>query len=184
MAQSELTDRECVALSQQGDRNAFSALVRRYQDRVYRFVLRMIGSRDEALDLTQEVFIRAWQALPDWEPQAQFRTWLFRIAANAATDTLRRRKVVEFVALDEDYDVPGTGVDPEVQLQTKQRLRALEAALERLPHEQREIVLLRELEDMSYGEISAALGVAEGTVKSRLARAREALMSHYRRKDV
>lgn len=182
--QGELTDQECVARSTQGDRNAFGTLVRRYQDRVYRFVLRMVGSHDEALELTQEAFMKAWQALPDWRPEAQFRTWLFSIASNAATDSLRRRKVVQFVALEEDYDAPGEEAGPEAQLRVKQNLRALQAALDRLPHDQREIVLLREVEDMSYGEISAALGISEGTVKSRLARAREALVGHYRRKNV
>jgi RNA polymerase sigma-70 factor (ECF subfamily) len=98
-------------------------------------------------------------------------------------DCLRRRKVVEFVAMDEDYDVPGGAAGPEEQLQTKQRLRALEAALGRLPHDQREIVLLRDIEDMSYGEIGAVLGINEGTVKSRLARAREALVNDRRRTD-
>jgi RNA polymerase sigma-70 factor (ECF subfamily) len=184
IAQSELTDHECAARSQQGDRNAFSALVRRYQDRIYRFLLRMVGSRDEALELSQEAFLKAWQALPGWRPEAQFQTWLFRIASNAATDSLRRRKVVQFVPLDEDYDAPQETADPAGQLEAKQRLRALEAALNRLPADQRAIVLLREIEDMSYSEISAALGVSEGTVKSRLARAREALVGHYRRKNV
>jgi RNA polymerase sigma-70 factor (ECF subfamily) len=181
---SELTDGECVARSQQGDRNAFGTLVRRYQDQVYRFILRMVGSHDEALELTQEAFMKAWQALPEWRPEAQFRTWLFSIASNTATDSLRRRKVVEFVPLDEDYDVPGEATDPAAQLQAKQDVRALEAALKRLPDDQREIVLLREIENMSYSEISAALGISEGTVKSRLARAREALVGHYRRKNV
>ena len=182
-AQSELTDHECAVRSQQGNRNAFSTLVRRYQDRVFRFIARMVGSRDEALELTQETFLKAWQALPEWRPEAQFQTWLFRIATNAATDTVRRRKVVEFVALEEDYEVPGEGLDPESQLQVKQRLRELEEAINRLPEDHRAIVLLREIEDMSYGEISATLGISEGTVKSRLARAREALLSHYRKKD-
>ena len=183
MVHDGTSDLDCVALSQQGDRKAFSTLVHRYQDRVYRFILRMVGSRDEALELAQEAFIKAWQALPGWEPEAQFRTWLFRIASNAATDSLRRRKVVEFVPLEEDYDAPGGGVDPEAHLQAKQRLLVLEAALNRLPHEQRQIVLLREVENMSYGEIGAALGITEGTVKSRLARARAALVGHYRGTD-
>lgn len=179
----ELTDRECVLLSQQGDHAAYSVLVRRYQDRIYRFILRMVGSRDEALELAQDVLIKAFQALPGWRPEAEFRTWLFRIASNTATDALRRRKVVEFVALDEDYDVPGEGAGPEAQLAAKQQLRELDAALNRLPPDHREILLLREVEDMSYSEIGAALGITEGTVKSRLARAREALIDHYRRNN-
>lgn len=184
VAQSEPGDSEWVTRSQGGDRAAFGALVRRHQDGVYRYILRMVGSRDEALELTQEAFVKAWEALPRWRPEAQFRTWLFSIASNVATDSLRRRRIVEFVPLEEDYDVPGASVDPADQLQAKQKLRALDAALQRLPHDQREIVLLREIEDMSYGEISAALGISEGTVKSRLARAREALVGHYRGKDV
>ncbi|MBI4195999.1 MAG: sigma-70 family RNA polymerase sigma factor [Betaproteobacteria bacterium] len=183
MTQNGLTDQECVAASQHGDRDAFSTLVRRYQDRVFRYILRMVGSREEALELTQEAFIKAWQALPDWRPEAQFQTWLFRIASNTAMDVLRRRRVVEFVALEGDDELPGESAGPEAQLQAKQRLRALEAALNRLSHEQREIVLLREMEDMSYSEISAVLGISEGTVKSRLARAREALISYYGRKN-
>jgi RNA polymerase sigma-70 factor (ECF subfamily) len=183
MAQKELTDREYVAASQRGDRDAYGALVRRYQDRLYRFILRMVSSHDEALELAQEAFIKAWQALPGWQPEAQFQTWLFRIASNTAMDSLRRRKVVEFVAQDEDYEVAADAPGPEGQLQTRQRMRALESALNRLPPEQREIVLLRELEDMSYSDISEALGISEGTVKSRLARAREALLGFYRQKD-
>lgn len=168
-----LTDREYAELSRQGDHAAYSALVRRYQDRIYRFILRMVGSRDEALELAQDVLIKAFQALPGWRPEAEFRTWLFRIASNTATDALRRRKVVEFVALDEDYEVPGERAGPEAQLAAKHQLRALDAALNRLPPDHREILLLREVEDMSYNEIGAALGITEGTVKSRLARARE-----------
>ena len=184
MTQSEPTDHEYVRLSQAGDRSAFGRLVRRYQDRVYRFIVRMVNSHDEALELTQDAFINAWQALPQWRPEAEFRTWLFRIASNAATDCLRRRNAVGFVALTEDYDAPGEGPGPEAQLQTKQSLAALESALGRLPPDQREIVLLREIEEMSYGEISAALGINEGTVKSRLARAREALISDRKRKNI
>lgn len=182
MTQAEPPDREYVQRSQRGDRNAFGQLVRRYQDRLYRFILRMVNSRDEALELTQETFVKAWQALPQWRPDAEFKTWLFRIGSNTAMDSLRRRKLVEFVALDEDYDVAGEVAGPEAQLQTKQRLHALESALDRLPHDQREIVLLRDVEDMSYAEIGATLGINEGTVKSRLARAREALIHYTQRK--
>jgi RNA polymerase sigma-70 factor (ECF subfamily) len=181
MKHPEVTDREYVRRSQAGDRDAFSQLVRRYQDRLYRFLLRLINSREEALELTQDTFIQAWQALPDWRPDAEFRTWLFRIGSNAAMDCLRRRKVVEFVPIDDDYDAPSGTAGPEAQLQTKQRLQALEVALGRLPPDHREIVLLRDIEDMSYSEIGAVLSLNEGTVKSRLARAREALINDRRR---
>jgi len=181
MNQAGRPDRDFIELSRRGDRNAFGQLVRRYQDRLYRFILRMVNSHDEALELTQDTFIKAWQALPEWRPDAEFRTWLFRIGSNAAMDCLRRRKTVQFVALEEDFDAPDGDAGPEARLQTKQELIALQRALGRLPPDQREIVLLREVEDMSYAEIGAVLDINEGTVKSRLARAREALIQHTKR---
>ena len=120
------SDREWVRLAQAGDRAAFTHLVRRHQDAVHRFILRMLGSHEEALELTQETFVRAWQALPQWQPQAQVKTWIFRIASNTAMDALRRRKIVEMVPLAEDYDAPGHDAGPDVQLESRQRLRALE----------------------------------------------------------
>jgi RNA polymerase sigma factor (sigma-70 family) len=172
-------EREWIRRAQAGERAAYSKLVRRYQDRLYRFVLRMVGTREEALELTQDVFIKAWQALPQWKPDAAFHTWLFRIGSNAAMDALRRRKIVEFTQLEEQYDPVADAPDPEAQLQSKQRLQALEAALAWLPPEQREVIVLREVEGLSYAELSAVLGVNEGTVKSRLARARAALASRF-----
>ncbi len=179
-------DEELAARAQTGDRQAFALLVRRHQERVFRFVLRMLGSRDEAMDLTQDTFLKAWNALPAWQPEARFATWLFQIARNATLDLLRRRQLVEFVPL--DADTPGEAACeprdgaplPEERLADRQRIGLLERALAALPAEQREILLLRELEDMSYAEIAATLGIHEGTVKSRLARARAAALAHYR----
>ena len=177
MSRDALTDRDLALAVRAGDEAAFAELVRRHQDAVYRFVLRMVGSRDEALDLAQETFVRAWQALPQWQPEAQFRTWLFRIASNAALDALRRRKIVAFEPLDESFTVAAGEPDPERRLELNQRIAALEESLARLSADHREILLLRELENMSYEEIGAVLGITEGTVKSRLARARTALLA-------
>ena len=170
---------ELIFLAQRGDHTAFGVLVRRYQDRIYRHLRNLTGSREEALELAQEVFIKAWQALPAWRPDAQFHTWVYRIASNAALDVLRRRKAVRFVPLDDDYDAPADQPGPEAQLQGRQGLRRLDAALARLPPEQREIVLLREVEGLSYDELATALGIDNGTVKSRLSRARAALTALY-----
>jgi RNA polymerase sigma-70 factor (ECF subfamily) len=136
----------------------------------------MLGTRDEALEIVQDAFVRAWQALPQWQPEAQFRTWLFRIASNAALDALRRRRVVAFEPLGGTFEVAADEPDPERRLELKQRVAALETSLAKLSAEHREILLLREVENMSYEEIGAVLGVSEGTVKSRLARARAALI--------
>ena len=173
-------DLELIVLAQRGEQYAYGLLVRRYQDRVYRHLLNLTGSREEALELAQETFIKAWQALPTWRPDAQFHTWVYRIASNAALDVLRRRKVVRFVPLDDDYDAPANQPGPEAQLQARQGLRRLDAALARLPLEQREIVLLREVEGLSYDELATTLEIDEGTVKSRLSRARVALAALYK----
>ncbi len=170
-----------VALARQGDHRAFAELVRRHQDRVFRFLLRMIGSRDEATELTQDTFMKAYQALPGWRPEAQFSTWLFQIARNAALDVLRRRGLAEFVPIEDALVVADHAPTPEERLGISQRLRLLEHALAQLPADHREVLLLREIEDLSYAEIAVALGVAEGTVKSRIARARAALIETYRR---
>ena len=179
MSDTGRPESELIVLAQQGDQAAYGVLVRRHQDRIYRHLLNLTGSREEALELAQQAFIEAWQALPNWRPNAQFHTWLYRIASNAAIDVLRRRKVVRFVPLDDDHDAPADQPGPEAQLQARQSLRALDAALARLPPQQREIVLLREVEGLSYAELAATLGIDEGTVKSRLARARAALAALY-----
>ena len=176
-----------IARAQAGEHRAFAMLVRQYQDRVFRFILRLVGARDEAMDLTQETFMKAHQALPGWRPEAQFRTWLFRIAHNAALDVLRRRQRVEFVSFsdlpagEEDHALPDPARQPDERLADRQSIELLERTLQELPAEHREILLLREVEDMSYTEIAATLGIAEGTVKSRIARARSAAIAGYQR---
>lgn len=178
----QLQDHECVSLFQQGDNEAFGELVRRYQNRIYRFILRMTVSREEALELTQETLLKAFQNLSAWRPEASFCTWLFRIASNTTMDVLRRKRLVEYVSMGDDMDFPDHGEGPESQMQIRQSQEILNDALARLPHELREILLLREFEEMSYSEIGAALGICEGTVKSRLARARIALLGVYEHK--
>lgn len=176
MLASDGSEDDWVRRAQAGDGKAFSELVRRHQNRIYRYLLRMLGSHEDARELTQDAFIKAWQALPQWQPEAQFRTWLFRIANNTALDALRRRKLVEFVPLDDSFDAPGSEPDPERQAQATQEVRQLEANLKKLAQEHRQILLLREVEEMSYEEIGSVMSLSEGTVKSRLARARAALI--------
>ena len=173
-------DEADVARARAGDTAAFAALVRRHQDRVFGFILRMLDARDEAMELTQDVFVKAWQALPRWRPDARFSTWLLQIARNAALDQLRRRRLIQFAPLDDGMDVADTAPGPEARYASRQRQALLENALQQIAAEHREILLLREIEDLSYAELAAVLGIAEGTVKSRLARARAALLEHFR----
>ena len=173
-------DEADVARARAGDTAAFAALVRRHQDRVFGFILRMLDARDEAMELTQDVFVKAWQALPGWRPEARFSTWLLQIARNAALDQMRRRRLIQFAPLDDGLDVADTAPGPEACYASRQRQVLLEHALQQIAAEHREILLLREVEDLSYAELAAVLGIAEGTVKSRLARARAALLQHFR----
>ena len=175
---NHLEEDECIARAQRGDVAAFSELVARYQDRIYRFLVRLTRSQDDALELTQETFLSAYQALARWRPDARFTTWLFRIARNHAFDWLRRRKQVEFVALGDEQDLgfADPAPTPDKALESVQRLRGLERALGRLSTEHREILLLREIEEMSYDDIADVLDISLGTVKSRIARARAGLL--------
>lgn len=167
------------ARARAGDVAAFGALVRRHQERVFRFLHRMLDAREEAMELSQDVFVKAWQALPGWRPEAAFSTWLLQMARNAALDHLRRRQVVRFAPLEEGLEVADEAPGPEARYASRQRQAQLERALRRLAAEHREILLLREVEGLAYGELASVLGIAEGTVKSRLARARSALLEHF-----
>lgn len=191
MRYGESSDEQCATAARDGDRDAFSELVRRHQHALYRFVLRMLQSPDEALETAQDAFVRAWQALPGWQPDAAFRTWLFRIASNASLDVLRRRRLVDFVPLDDECgtgvgalaDVRSADPGPERRLEVKQEMGMLEGLLARLSAEHREILLLREIEDMSYADIGQVLTIGQGTVKSRLARARAALLQELAKEE-
>lgn len=174
---SRLSDEECVACVQQGDNDAFSELVRRYQGRIHRYVLRMIGCPEDALDITQDTFVNAYRHLGKWQPQALFRTWLFRIASNAATDYLRRNKLWNCVPIDELSHSLEAGCDLERQHDAAARCATMIQLIEELPPLFRQALLLRELEGLSYAEIAQALDLNEGTVKSRISRARSSLMA-------
>lgn len=163
-----------------GSRQAFAALVSSHQARVFNFIRRLLGGADEAADLTQETFIRAFKALPRWRPEARFQTWLLQIARNAALDALRQRRRHTDEPLEDHAELVCPAPSPLRQLESARHLLLLERLLTGLPLEQREILLLREVEGLSYDELASTLKINAGTVKSRLARAREALLHGYR----
>ena len=166
-----------------GDSNAFGALVEIYQDRVYNLALRMCGNPDDAFDLSQEAFFRAWRGLSGFQGEAAFSTWLFRLTANVCLDWLRakkRRPTVSLTAVDDDgeevqMEIADPGKSPEEILEAAEDRAALAKAMNQLPVEYRQILTMRAINDMSYTEIAEALQLREGTVKSRLSRARLAL---------
>jgi RNA polymerase sigma-70 factor (ECF subfamily) len=175
-------DSDLVAWSKAGDLEAFGELVRRYQKPVFRIVLRMVRSPDDADDLTQDTFVRAHRGLKTFKDEYDFHPWLYRIAVNQAINFLNKRKRQAAADLDEvpEGDIRA-GPEPESPLQSASRqelLTRLESALDKLPEEQRTVFLLRVQEGLSYEEIAETMETPKGTVMSRLARARMALRKH------
>ncbi len=167
-----------------GDEEACAELVTEHQRMVYQLAVHLLGDRDEALDLSQEVFLRVFRTIHRFRGQSQLRTWIYRIVVNQARNRQRwwrRRHRGSQVSLDQHLETarrpPGgaTQVAPDRMLAQKQLASRLQDALDHLPFDQRTAIVLREVDGLSYDEIAFSLGVTLGTVKSRLTRARQAL---------
>lgn len=178
-----MTDEELVAAFVGGSESAFTLLVRRYKDRVVNFLYRMLGDEEDALDIAQEAFVRLHARAHTYRPVAKFSTWFFTIAANLARSELRRRKWVApwRVRAGNAGSRPPEPADPgglpDDRAAEALRAEAVAAALADLPDAFREAVVLHYIEDRSYEEICAMLGIRMGTLKSRLNRARALLAS-------
>ena len=173
--QATMDDRQLVTLARKGDQDAFTRLVERHQKMVYNLALGKTGSHHDAEEVTQTAFFKAWQGLPSFQGQAAFSSWLYRLTVNAAIDLLRQRKKHQGALSLDDPDlpvVPDRGPSPEELSEEHERRQLLWQAIESLPEPHRIPLLLREIEGLSYREIAQALDLEEGTVKSRLARAR------------
>jgi len=174
-------DRTLVKAAQKGDEQAFRALVERYQRRVVQLALGMTKDPDEAMDIAQETFVRVHRYLPSFKGDSSFFTWTWRIAMNLCLDAQRRKGRVERVDLEQgdEAEIEAAMDPPSAALAGPQRqalnaeLRAkIEEALSALSENHRAILLLRELEGLSYEELSRVLGIRKGTVMSRLFHAR------------
>ncbi len=175
-----------------GDQRAFELLVIKYQRRIERLIGRMVRDTDIIPDIAQETFIRAYRALHQFRGDAQFYTWLYRIAVNTAKKALmdmKRNPVISENALrgaDDDDETSRVGHEltsdetPETVLAANEIAQAVNAAMEALPEDLRQAVTLREIEGLSYEEIAAAMGCPIGTVRSRIFRAREAISARVR----
>lgn len=166
-----------------GDEAAFEQLVVKYQTPVYRLCFRMVGNSEDAADLTQEIFLKTWRCLDSFRFQSAFSTWLYRLASNVCLDHLRsekRSRTVPLVVTCDDsetlvIDPPDPAPLPEEQLVLSEEQQTLQVALSALEVEDRRLLTLRVVNDLSYAEIAELLEIKEGTVKSRLSRARERL---------
>lgn len=172
----QITEERLIQQAQQGDRQAFGELILRHQGQVYHYARRLLGHAADAQDITQDVFVKAYLALPQWHPKATVIAWLLRITRNTCFDLLRSQQRRPSQPLD-DIDPSLLSTDTSIATQhiKAQQLQQLELAVLSLPFEQREVLILRDLEGFSYQEIAEILMLNIGTVRSRLARARAAL---------
>jgi RNA polymerase sigma-70 factor, ECF subfamily len=181
---SEVGGREAALIERcaAGDDAAYTELVDEHQRMVVQLAMNLLGDRDEALDLSQEVFLRVFRTISSFRGQSSLRTWIYRIAVNQARNRhrfWRRRHRADQVSLDAHVAAHGELLSgetaPDRALAQKELASRLQNALDALPFDQRTAIVLREVDGLSYEEIAFSLGVAVGTVKSRLTRARQAL---------
>jgi RNA polymerase sigma-70 factor (ECF subfamily) len=188
---SEVASNEAALIARcaTGEDAACAELVAGHERMVYQLGLHLLGDRDEALDLSQEVFLRVFRTIHGFRGQSALRTWIYRIVINQARNRQRfwrRRHRNEHQSLDQhvldhgDLREPGDAASPDRVLARKELATRLWRALDALPFEQRTAIILREIDGLSYEEIAFSLDVAVGTVKSRLTRARQALRAELR----
>ena len=176
-----MEEQQWIDDARQGDQEAFAQLVRLYEKRVYALALRMCKNPDDAAEAAQEAFLAAWQGLRFFRGESSFSTWLYRLASNACVDLLRREGKHRSAAgpsfNDEELniDVPDAAPSPQEAVEQRELRRQIEAGLQALSPDHRQVLLLREMHQLSYDEIAEALSLDVGTVKSRISRGRKQL---------
>jgi len=185
-------DAVLVAQARAGDRASFDALILRHQDRVYNMALRMLGHKEDALDVAQEIFVTIFRSLDRFAEKARFSTWLYRVTVNRCRDELRRRTTVKHTrprSLDmpmpgdperRSIDPPTGGASPLQGAMARETQELVARAIGELPEDAREVLVMRDVEDLSYEEIADVLEIPVGTVRSRLNRARTLLRERIR----
>lgn len=180
----EKIEQKLISRAQKGDPAAFEKLIIDYEKKIYNICLRMVKNEQEAYDLAQEVCVKIWKQLHNFEGNAKFSTWIYRIATNHSLDYLRKQKNKNEISLytkqadseeEKILDTPSKAKGPERQLEDMELQNIIKQGLLELKEEYRTIIVLRDIEDYSYDEIAEILELSLGTVKSRLSRARMAL---------
>ena len=189
--EGERSDHELVQDARGGDKQAFEALVRRYSERAFRAAYRILRDPSASEEIMQEAFIKAYKGLPAFESRSSFYTWLYRITVNLALD--RRRSELRAPRVEWEDGVatqvearavqPSTG-DPELASQRRQVREIIAQGIHQLPEGQQEVLLLREVEGLSYQEIATSVGISKGTVMSRLHYARKKMIVFLERRGV
>ncbi len=174
-----MKDKELVEKALAGSQDAFAALVEKYRIKMFNLAFSLTRNREAADDLAQDVFIKAWLALPKFKFQSQFSTWLYRIAVNASKDLLRKESKLRKVSLEDSPPLKlmqeDTTNEFDAVQEDEKRRKLVHRALESMPEKYRAILILRDIQGMPYGEIGSILDISPGTVDSRLHRARKML---------
>jgi len=183
-------DLQLVTRSQAGDTQAFNELVTRYRSRAFAMIYNMVRNEQDAWDLAQDGFIKAWKSIGRFRGQSSFYTWLYRILMNVAIDALRRKQIEGGSEFDDSLGLkniepaaataPRAEMQPAAKLSDKEIRARIDAAIQKLTPEHRAVITLRELDGLDYQEIADAMGCSIGTVMSRLFYARKKLQSMLR----
>ncbi len=183
-------DLELVARSQAGETQAFNELVTRYRSRAYAMIYNMVRNDQDAWDLAQDGFVKAWKSIGRFRGESSFYTWLYRILMNVAIDALRRKQIEGGTEFDDSFALkgvePGAATAPKTEMQPAARLsdkeirERIDGAIQKLTPEHRAVITLRELDGLEYQEIAEAIGCSIGTVMSRLFYARKKLQGMLR----
>ncbi|MBU1318849.1 MAG: sigma-70 family RNA polymerase sigma factor [candidate division Zixibacteria bacterium] len=181
--EKQVQDDLLIARALEGDQKAYESLLVRHRKAIFHVVTKIVRNQDEAQDLVQETFMKAFNALASYRSEYRFSTWLYKIAANCAIDFVRKKRI-EALSLDRpiqtkdgqvEFELPDRTWDPERNLVRKQKLQSIDEAIDSLPDKYREVIIYRHRDDKSYEEIADILGTPVGTVKARIFRARELL---------
>ena len=176
-------DEELIQRALGGEQDAYQALLGRYQKTVFHIVIKIIRNSDDAQDLVQETFMRAFNTLESYRSEFRFSTWLCKIAANCSIDYLRKKKIKAY-SMDKPFqtkngtvevELEDKGANPEEHLLRKQKIISIEEAIQSLPPKYKQVIVYRHHDDKSYEELARIMGIPIGTVKARIFRARELL---------
>lgn len=174
-----MNERELIARLQKRDEAAFEELIRQYEKKVYTLCFRMCGNSEDAEEAAQDAFLALWRGIDRFRQESSLSTWIYRLATNACIDTLRRRKKQSgSVSLDDEelfVDAVDTSPQPQETVEHREAQKLLQERLSALPEEYRKVLILREIEGLSYTEIAESASIELGTVKSRISRGRSLL---------
>lgn len=174
-------EKELVRRSRNGDIEAFEELIKSYEKRIFNIALKMVGNREDASDVAQEVCIKIFKSIDKFKENSSFSTWVYRITSNVCIDQARKRRnnIISLAAASDDgeYEIPIANEDklPEEIVESRELSKMVKSYIHKLVPEQRIIIVMRDIYGYSYEEIANILGVSMGTVKSRLNRARGTL---------